>query len=391
MTENTGRDWETMPEEAEIVYIGFVLGHGGDAGQMLELAAGMAARGRRVRIIVPVLETTVRFAEEGEARGVVVERSPLIRADPRGAQQSLPDLLALLRAHQTSLLHFHTGDVCLPRLAQQAIQMLRLPRAFATVHSPYDTVPAGSERAIAWASAVDRQFYAVVCPSEHGRQIQVRNGVPPDRVRTIPNGIDTERFRNGDAQAARRLLGVPSETPLVVFTSRLDAQKHPLDALEAFHGVAGEFPALHLVYVGRGEQEESVRFAAEQAGLADRVHLLGFRSDIPDWLAAATIWILPTETENFSLSVLEALAAGCPILSTRCPGNDEVLRDSDNSLLTEVGDTAAQIAALTRLLGDTALRQRLGATARRDAEKFGLNRMIESYAALYRMESGFSG
>jgi glycosyltransferase involved in cell wall biosynthesis len=351
----------------------------------------MAARGRRVRIIVPVLETTVRFAEEGAARGVAVERSPLIRADPRGAQQSLSDLLTLLRTHQTSLLHFHTGDVCLPRLAQQAVQMLRLPRAFATVHSPYDTVPAGSERATAWASAVDRQFTAVVCPSEHGRQIQVRNGVPPDRVRTIPNGIDTVRFGNGDAQAARRLLGVPSEARLVVFTSRLDAQKRPLDALQAFHGVAGEFPALHLVYVGRGEQEETVRTAAAQAGIADRVHLLGFRSDIPDWLAATTIWILPTETENFSLSVLEALAAGCPILSTRCPGNDEVLRDGDNSLLTEVGDTKAQAAALTRLLGDAALRQRLGAAAKRNSENFGLNRMIESYAALYQMASGFSG
>lgn len=372
-----------MSEEAEIVYIGFVLGHGGDAGQMLELAAGMAARGRRVRIIVPVLETTIRFAEQGQTRGVAVERSPLIRADPRGAQQSLPDLLELLRSHRASLLHFHTGDVCLPRLAQQAVQRLSLPRAFATVHSPYDTVPPGSERAIAWASAVAGQFHAVVCPSEHGRRIQIRNGVSPDRVRTIPNGIDTVRFASGDSEAAHSLLGVLPKTPLVVFTSRLDPQKRPLEALTAFRGVAAEFPTLHLVYVGRGEQEETVRAAAAQAGLSHRVHLLGFRSDIPNWLAAATVWILPTETENFSLSVLEALAAACPILSTHCPGNDEVLRDDDNSLLTQVGETEAQTQALRRMLTDGALRWRLGASAHRDAEKFGLDRMIESYAALY--------
>ena len=372
-----------MRDEREIVYIGFVLGHGGDAGQMLDLAAGTAARGRRVRVVVPALETTVQFAEQGAERGVAVERSPLVRADPRGAQQSLPDLLELLSRYRGALLHFHTGDVCLPRPAQAALRQLDLPRAFATVHSPYDTVPPGSERALAWASAAEDRLHAVVCPSEHGRQKQLRNGVPPNRVCTIRNGIDTQRFASGNAEAARRLLGLPPESPLLVFTSRLDAQKRPLDALTAFCGVSAEFPALHLIYVGTGEQSEMVRERAMQTGLSDRVHLMGFRSDIPDWLAAATVWILPTETENFSLSVLEALAAGCPILSTFCPGNAEALRDGHNSLLTAVGDTEAQIQALRRLLSDASLRQRLGEAARHDAEQFRLDRMVTSYADLY--------
>ena len=369
--------------EREIVTIGFVLGHGGDAGQMLDLAAGMAARGRRVRVIVPVLETTVRLAEQGAERGVLVERSPLVRADPRGAQQSLSDLLELLSRYRNALLHFHTGDVCLPRPAQAALRKLDL-RGFATLHSPYDTVPAGSERAIAWAAAVEHSLHAVVCPSEHGREKQIRNGVPPERVWTIPNGVDTQRFASGDAKAAWRALGVPPETPLLVFTSRLDAQKRPLDALTAFCGVAAEFPDLHLVYVGQGEQEERVRQTADEAGLSERVHLMGFRSDIPNWLAAATVWALPTEAENFSLSVLEALAAGCAILSTDCPGNDEALRDGDNSLLTIVGDTKAQTSALRRLLSDAGLSERLSIAARRDAEKYRLERMVESYADLYR-------
>jgi len=148
--------------------------------------------------------------------------------------------------------------------------------------------------------------------------------------------------------------------------------------------VAAEFPALHLVYVGQGEQEAAVRQVAAEAGLTERVHLLGFRSDVPNWLAAATVWILPTETENFSLAVLEALAAGCPILSTDCPGNDEALHDGDNSLLTAVGDTETQTEALRRLLSLSGLRERLSAAARRNAEKYRLERMVESYAALYR-------
>ena len=201
---------------------------------------------------------------------------------------------------------------------------------------------------------------------------------PADRVHTIRNGIDTERFAGGDGNAARRLLGVEPETPLLVFTSRLDSQKRPLDALTVFQNVAAEFPALHLVYIGSGEQEATVRARAAEAGLLHRVHLLGFRCDVPDWLAAATVWILPTETENFSLSVLEALAAGCPILSTLCSGNDEVLRDGDNSLLTAVGDTDVQAQALRRLLSENALRRQLGGVARRDAESFRLDRMVEA-------------
>jgi glycosyltransferase involved in cell wall biosynthesis len=93
--------------------------------------------------------------------------------------------------------------------------------------------------------------------------------------------------------------------------------------------------------------------------------------------------MLPTETENFSLAVLEAMAAGCPILSTVCPGNDEVLRDGDNSVLTAVGDAEAQTDALRKLLADAALRQKLGASAQHEAEKYRLERMVENYAALY--------
>ena len=373
-----------MLNQPEIIYIGFVLGHGGDAGQMLDLAYGMVLQGRQVRIIVPELETTIPFAVQGAARGVAVERTALIRADPSGAQQSLPDLLELLSRHRSALLHFHTGDVCLPRPAQNALCQLGLPRAFATVHSPYDTVPPGSERAIAWASSVEHQFHTVVCPSEHGRQKQLRNGVPPERVRTIHNGIDTARFSSGKADQARQLVGVSPETPLLMFTSRLDAQKRPLDALAAFQGVASEFPTLKLVYVGNGEQAEEVRQRAQEIGLAERVHLLGFRSDVADWLAAATVWILPTETENFSLSVLEALAAGCPVLSTLCPGNDEVLCDGENSILTAVGDIAAQTEALRRLLNDAALRRKIASSARRDAEKFRMDVMVNRYASLYQ-------
>ncbi len=372
-----------MGEETEILYIGFLLGHGGDAHQMLGLAAGMAARGRRVKIVVPELPTTVEFAGRCEAQGIPAVRSPLLHSDPHAARQSIPELLELLTRYRAPIVHFHTGDECLPRMALLVRRVLDSPRAFVTVHSPYAAIDPQSGRAKMWAVGVERQFHALFCPSEHARQTQLRYGVPADRIHVIHNGIDVDRFANGNAASARAVLGLKAETPLLVFTSRLDPQKRPLDALRAFAGVAAEFPEAHLAFVGTGEQESAVRVAATEAGLMERVHLVGFRSDIPDWLAAATVWMLPTERENFSLAVLEALAAGCPILSNHCPGNDEVLRNGENALLTAVGDVPAQSEVLRRLLRDTDLRQRLRLSARQSAEAYRLETMTAQYAAVY--------
>jgi glycosyltransferase involved in cell wall biosynthesis len=173
------------------------------------------------------------------------------------------------------------------------------------------------------------------------------------------------------------------DKPLVVFTSRLDPIKRPLDALRIFAEVSDEFSTAALVMVGVGSELDSVRDEAERLGLTDRVHCAGYRTDIPDWLAAATVWILPTERENFSLAVLEALAAGCVVLSTSCPGNDEVLVDGENALTFDVGDVAAGAAALRRALGDEPLRQTLGAAARATAAGYVQATMVDKYLAVY--------
>jgi glycosyltransferase involved in cell wall biosynthesis len=195
--------------------------------------------------------------------------------------------------------------------------------------------------------------------------------------------VDVSRFASGDPQTAWRTLGVAPDTPLVVFSSRIDAQKRPLDAIEAFQRVAPDFPAARLVFVGSGSQEEPARALAARNGVAERVHFVGYQRNVPDWLAAATVWILPTESENFSLAVLEALAAGCPILSTRCPGNDEVLVEGQNALTVGVGDTDALAAGLRRLLSEDDLRQRLGLAGRETARNYDKEYMVDQYARCY--------
>ena len=373
-----------MKKTPDILYVGFLLGHGGDALQMMELASGMMRRGRNVKIIVPKLPTSIEFAETCRKRGIPVDRSDLIRADVTGARQSLLNLIRFFGTNRAPILHFHTGDVCLPRTVVIAMGLLRLPPAFVTIQSPYSHLSPSRLRARSGAAAVARRFQQVICPSRHSREFQLSYGVPKERVQTINNSVDLSRFSFGDPDIVRNSLNLSAETPLIVFTSRLDHQKRPLEAIKAFKSIAARIPDVHFAIVGSGTLEGECRAAVAEANLEDRVHFAGYQTNVQDWLAAATVWYLPTESENFSLAVLEALAAGCAVVSTNCPGNDEVLVDGDNSLLTEVGDVDAQAAALYSLLTDDNLRSKLKHAARAVAQNYSADRMVEAYAQCYR-------
>ena len=367
----------------EVTYIGFLLGHGGDALQMLSLAASVQSSGVRVKVIVPAVETSKTFAERCRAVGVPCERSELITAHLHGASQSVPSVIRLLRSVESPVVHFHSGNSCLPSSVMVALEMLRYRRAFVTLQSPYETIVPGSPRGRFWAATARRRFLAVASPSEHGSRFQLRCGIPERLTVTIRNSIDTAAMADGDGSSVRRQLGLGPDTPLVLFSSRIDRQKRPLDAVRMFAAIAAEHPAAVLVFVGGGEEERSVAAEAARLGLSDRVRLAGYQTNIPDWLAAATVWLLPTERENFSVAVLEALAAGCPVLSTTCPGNDEVLVDGVNARAVPIGDIGAGAAALRELLGDPGLRRRLSAGGRTAATAYTVERMAAAYLALY--------
>ena len=372
----------------DALYVGFVTGHGGDAVQMLHLANGMHRRGANVRVVVPAVETSIEFAAHCQQLGVDCERSPLIRADLSGPKQSLLAMLRLAGSLDASVVHFHTGNSCLPRSLMTALELRRRGRGFVTVQSPYETIQPDSPRARFWAKTAARRFHAVVSPSDHGSAFQRACGLPESRTATVRNAIDTSAIAAGDGTGPRAELGLGADDPLIVFTSRLDGQKRPVDAVRMFSAVAGEFPRAALVFVGTGIEAAAVSRTAVELGIDGQVHLVGHRQDIADWLAAATVWVLPTERENFSVALLEALAAGCAVLSTSCPGNDEVLVDGQNSLTFAVGDVVGGASALRRLLRDPALRSRLSNGGRVCASTFGVDHMVDEYVALYQQCGG---
>lgn len=349
---------------------------------MLELATRLTTRGLRVKIVVPDYDTTRVFVENCRAHGVAAECTPWLL--PRESRLvRLADVARFLHKYRAPIVHYHLSDNVPNHLALHAMDVLRPSRAFVTLHSPSDEPSPGTRMARRWAAAAPRHFHKVICVSERARRLQVAYGLPNTLVQRIANGVDLAQIALGDAARARRVLGVDADVPIVTVIARVAPQKRPLDAIASFAAVASEFPDALLVFVGSGPLEDEVRKAAAEAGLGQRVRLLGHRTDIADWLAATTVWLLPTETEGFSVAVIEALAAGCAIVSTDCAGNDEVLDNGVNAVVVPVGDIIAISGALRRLLSDAALRARLGDAARRTAEAYSLDGMVDAHMACY--------
>jgi glycosyltransferase involved in cell wall biosynthesis len=195
--------------------------------------------------------------------------------------------------------------------------------------------------------------------------------VDADRVVALPGGADTERYRPlpRDPEMYGRLGGRPDH-PLVGMIAGLRVMKGHAVVVEAAARLAARGIRPDFVFVGRGRMETAVRDSIERAGLGRQFHLGGFVDELPPVLAALDVALyVSLESEGMSRVVFEYLAAGRPLIASRVGVVPEVLTDDEHAVLVPAGDAEALAAALTRLVGDSAARARLGAAGRRLVEQ----------------------
>ena len=211
----------------------------------------------------------------------------------------------------------------------------------------------------------------------------------------MANGVDVaaiDAARPGNL--VRRELGLPEGVPVIGLVGRLDHWgKGHKELLEAMAPLMARHP-VHALIVGGGRRMDEVRSLAAGLGLAGAVHFLGPRPDVPDLLNAMDIFVLPSYSEGLSLALLEAMAAGMPVIATAVGGTPEVVTDGDNGLLIPPRDAAALAEALERLLADPAWAQRLGANARAHVrEHYSLDRLGREINEIYEelVEKKFGG
>jgi glycosyltransferase involved in cell wall biosynthesis len=215
--------------------------------------------------------------------------------------------------------------------------------------------------------------------------------VPSERIAIVPNGIPhrpwtaeerEERRRSGRA----RVFGAESR-PIVLVVARLERQKGHTTLLRA----AADLPGMVFAFAGSGAEQAALEREAAALGVADRVMFLGHRTDVPDLLASADVFVLPSSNEGLPLALLEATAAGIPVVASDIGGNRDVVMDGETGLLVPVGDVDALVGAIHRLVGDPAYARRLGdAGTARFEERYTAAAMARGVERVYREVLGRS-
>jgi glycosyltransferase involved in cell wall biosynthesis len=212
----------------------------------------------------------------------------------------------------------------------------------------------------------------VFTPSAYLRELALAWGVTAERVSVLPNPAPVLPPGLPSRDELRRTLGLNGAT--LAFAGRLTAQKSLGRALEAVAGAEG----VQLVIAGEGPDRRQLEERAAELGIAQRVRFLGAqpRERIVELFRAADATILSSSWENFPHTVVEALAAGTPVLAMEVGGVAEVVRDGENGLLVPAGDSAALGEAVRRYFGDESLRERLRGAAAGSVARYAPERVL---------------
>jgi glycosyltransferase involved in cell wall biosynthesis len=226
----------------------------------------------------------------------------------------------------------------------------------------------------------------VISVNEEERLIAIQKKVvSPDKIVTVLNGINVSKFENVvPTDSLRRELDPSGEAILIGATGRLTPQKGFTYLIRAMPFILEAYPHARVMFVGDGLLEAQLKSLAGELGIADQCQFLGFREDVPELLACFDIFVLPSLWEGLSISLLEAMAAGKPLVTTNIKGNREVIDDGVDGLLVNPADPVALADAATKLIRDEERARAMGERAKQKIkESFSEEVMVERTLELY--------
>jgi glycosyltransferase involved in cell wall biosynthesis len=212
-------------------------------------------------------------------------------------------------------------------------------------------------------------------------------GIEAERIRVIGNGVELERFAPSVARhEARRALGFPADAKIVALVGRISEQKGQEELIRAAQSVRLTVPEALFLIVGAPDQPERAAGLAAlvgELGLRDAVRFCGFVTDMPLLYAAIDVLAAPSRWEGFGLMLVEAMAAGLPIVASRVGAIPDVVAEDETALLVPPADPPSLAAAIASLLGDPRRARRMGELGRKRAQLFSWERAGRELDALY--------
>ncbi len=296
--------------------------------------------------------------------------------DPRAYYR----LHRVLRDSNPDIVHTHL------HVLRYALPSLRILNHTSQIHTVHNLAEREIEAGMRWIQR--NAFHHGVVPIAVAEEValSVKRLYGIQRCRVISNGIPTDRYARPQTSRKewRAREGFEDNDVLFVCVARFAPQKNHTLLLKAFAQGTASHPKARLVLVGEGVLRQQLEGQAKSLGLASQVDFLGLRTDIPDVLGAMDVFVLSSDYEGNPLSVMEAMAAGLPVVTTAAGGVPDLLEHGREGLIVQQGNVQGLSNAMSFLLENRELRQSLGrAAARRAGEKFDVSTMVQAYEELY--------
>lgn len=350
---------------------------GGSEQALLHLLAG-ADRGRwRPVLFHHPAPGIARLLEGAAAAGIAVREIP--RVSDGNVARRLPGFVRALAAERPAVFHAHLNWPLACKFGLVAARIRRVPAVVATAQLFVEALVNRSVRFQQRIVSAGVHRYLAVS-QEVARRLAASFGIPQRKLRVVYNGIDPGPFGGHPDLRLRASLAGDPQRPLVLTLARLAPQK----GLDTLLAAARLVPDAVFAVAGDGPDRAALEAHARTLGLADRVRFLGHRRDVPALLDSCDLFVLPSLFEGLPLAVLEAMAAGKPVVASRIGGTDEAVVDGVTGLLEPPSDPTALAQAIRTVLADPPLASRLGAAGRaRLHAEFSAQRMVSAVEASY--------
>ncbi len=358
--------------------------YGGGTEMIHAIVTSLLRAGYFVTLVASDAKTQRKFAE----LGIEIISIPQMRRtlNPISDVISLVKLIRLIRVGNYDVVHTHTSKAGL--LGRFAAWVTGVPVIIHHVHG--FAFHEFSGRFTGWLyrgleRVAAHWCHSIISVNNEDREDALRLGIGRSgQIVTIENGVHCDRFvRSTGGSRIRRELGINDNDYLVGFVGRLFAQKDPATFLRAAKIISLKKPNVHFALAGEGPDMEQMQQYAHDLCIPN-LHFLGFRHDIPEFLAALDLFVLTSLWEGLPISVLEAMAAGKSIVATNIKGTRELLIDGKTGLLVPPGDPVATAHAITEMYECPQLARRCGESALERAVKcYTEERMQQRILRLY--------
>lgn len=346
-------------------------GWGGQEIRILEEARGLIERGHEVSLVCP---PEARILTESSRFGVPAVALPIGRKNFAG----LFALRRHLRVLRPEVVNTHSStDSWLAALA--CASLTDAPPIVRTRHISAPVHPGWTTRWL-YRNASSR----IVTTGERLREELIHDlDLAPERIVSVPTGVDLARYAPADRQTARHQLGLPETACIVGIVATLRSWKGHRYLLDAFSRLT--LPDLHLVVVGDGPGRDNIRQQALDLGIHERMTQPGNQRDVAPWLAALDIFALPSyANEGVPQAIMQAMSTGLPVVSTPVGSIAEIVADGVTGLIVPPRDTDALTEALERLCRSSELRTKLGQAALAQAQvRFSRDLMLDRMEAVF--------